>query len=99
MDKQHIKSGAKDIKGSVKEAVGKATGSRRTEAEGTADRAEGKTRKAVGDVKGRSQALSLEHRECWRRRQAIVSAPPAYFEATRASCVCPRLVRGQPQAA
>ena len=51
MDKQHVKGGVKDAKGKVKEAAGKATGDRETEGSGKADQAEGKFRKAVGDVK------------------------------------------------
>jgi uncharacterized protein YjbJ (UPF0337 family) len=45
-------AGTKDkIKGSVKEAVGKATGDRRTEAEGKTDRAKGHVKDAAHDVK------------------------------------------------
>ena len=39
------------VKGSVKEAVGKATGDRRTEAEGKTDRAKGEAKNAARDVK------------------------------------------------
>ncbi|CDX22162.1 putative stress response protein [Mesorhizobium plurifarium] len=42
---------AKQMKGSVKQAAGKATGNRRTEVEGVADRIAGKVQKAYGDVK------------------------------------------------
>lgn len=37
MDKEHAEGGAEDLKGKAKEAAGKATGSRETEAEGKAD--------------------------------------------------------------
>ncbi len=40
---------AKQMKGSVKQAAGKATGNRRTQAEGAAD----KVQKAYGDVKAK----------------------------------------------
>jgi uncharacterized protein YjbJ (UPF0337 family) len=39
------------VKGSVKEAAGKATGDRRTEAEGKTDRAKGEAKDAARDVK------------------------------------------------
>jgi uncharacterized protein YjbJ (UPF0337 family) len=42
---------AKQMKGSVKQAAGKATGNRRTEVEGAADKIAGKVQKAYGDVK------------------------------------------------
>lgn len=42
---------AKQVKGSVKQAAGKATGSRRTQAEGMADKVAGKAQKAYGDLK------------------------------------------------
>jgi uncharacterized protein YjbJ (UPF0337 family) len=42
---------AKQVKGSVKQAAGKATGNRRTEVEGVADKIAGKVQKAYGDVK------------------------------------------------
>ena len=51
MDREHVKGGLKDAKGKVKEAAGKATGDRETEARGKADQTEGRFRKAVGDVK------------------------------------------------
>ena len=42
---------AKQMKGSVKQAAGKATGNRRTQIEGAADKLAGKVQKAYGDVK------------------------------------------------
>lgn len=51
MDKQHIKGAADKAKGAVKDAVGKATGSTKLQAEGKADKAKGAARSAVGDVK------------------------------------------------
>ncbi len=44
---------AKQMKGSVKQAAGKATGNRRTQVEGAADKIAGKVQKAFGDVKDR----------------------------------------------
>ncbi len=41
----------KDLKGSIKEGVGKVSGNESLEAEGKADQAEGTVQKKVGDVK------------------------------------------------
>lgn len=46
-----VKGLAKQAKGAVKEAAGKATGNRQTQAEGTADKISGKVQKAYGDAK------------------------------------------------
>jgi uncharacterized protein YjbJ (UPF0337 family) len=51
VNKDQVAGMAKQVKGSVKQAAGKATGNRRTEAEGTADKIAGKVQKAYGDVK------------------------------------------------
>lgn len=51
MHKDEAKGAAKDIKGSVKEAAGKATGDDRLAAEGAAERVEGKVQKGVGALK------------------------------------------------
>ena len=49
MDK--VEGTAKELKGSVKETIGKATGDTKLEWEGKADRVEGTTQNAVGDLK------------------------------------------------
>lgn len=51
MHKDQIKGEAKDIAGSAKEGIGKATGNDRLAAEGAAERLEGKMQKGVGAVK------------------------------------------------
>jgi len=51
MNKDTLKGAANDAKGSVKRAVGKATGDQRMMAGGAADKAVGKTQKAVGKAK------------------------------------------------
>jgi uncharacterized protein YjbJ (UPF0337 family) len=51
MHKDQAKGAAKDMAGSMKEAAGKATGNRRLEAEGAAERIEGKIQKGVGAAK------------------------------------------------
>ena len=51
MHKDEIKGAAKDVKGSMKEAAGKATGDRDMEARGIAEKTEGKIQKGVGNIK------------------------------------------------
>lgn len=51
MDKDRIAGSAKQIKGSVKEALGKAVGDAKLEAEGKAEQVEGKIQNAVGGLK------------------------------------------------
>ena len=51
MHKDQAKGAAKDIAGSAKEGIGKATGNDKMAAEGAAERLEGKAQKAVGSVK------------------------------------------------
>lgn len=51
MHKDEAKGAAKDIKGSLKQAAGKATRDPNLEAEGSADRVEGKVQKGVGALK------------------------------------------------
>ncbi|TIO08247.1 MAG: CsbD family protein [Mesorhizobium sp.] len=58
MNKDQVAGLAKQVKGSVKKAAGKATGNRRVQAEGSADKIAGKLQKAYGDVKDKvSKAL------------------------------------------
>jgi uncharacterized protein YjbJ (UPF0337 family) len=51
MDKDRIAGSAKVIKGTVKEAIGKATGDAKLQADGSADKVEGKVQNAIGGVK------------------------------------------------
>lgn len=51
VNKDQVAGVAKQIKGSVKQAAGKATGNRRVEAEGVAEKVSGKVQKTYGDVK------------------------------------------------
>ncbi|MER8827290.1 CsbD family protein [Mesorhizobium sp. M0938] len=53
VNKDQVAGMAKQVKGSVKKAAGKATGNRRIQAEGSADKIAGKLQKAYGDVKDR----------------------------------------------
>ena len=51
MDKDRIAGVAKEIKGSIKETIGKATGDAKLQAAGKADKVEGKVQNAVGGLK------------------------------------------------
>jgi len=51
MHKDELKGAAKEAKGSVKQAAGKATGNERLEAEGAAEKTAGKVQKGVGNIK------------------------------------------------
>ena len=51
VNKDQVKGVGKQVKGSVKETVGRVTGNRRTEAEGAAEKTVGKVQKGFGDVK------------------------------------------------
>lgn len=51
MDSDRISGSAKKVKGSIKEAVGSLTGDAKLEAEGKADKIDGKTQNAVGGIK------------------------------------------------
>ncbi|QKC97515.1 CsbD family protein [Mesorhizobium sp. NZP2298] len=51
VNKDQVAGVAKQVKGSIKQAAGKATGNRQTQAEGMADKVAGKVQKAYGDMK------------------------------------------------
>ena len=51
MDKDRIVGSAKEIKGNVKQAIGKAVGDVKLESEGKADKIEGKVQNAIGGIK------------------------------------------------
>jgi len=51
VDKDRVVGSAKQIKGEVKRAIGKAVGDQKLEAEGRADKIEGKVQNAVGGLK------------------------------------------------
>lgn len=60
MHKDQMKGAAKDAKGSMKQAAGKAMGDKRMEAEGAADKAAGKMQKGVGNIKNAARD-ALKH--------------------------------------
>jgi uncharacterized protein YjbJ (UPF0337 family) len=51
MDKDRIAGSAKQIKGAVKQVVGKAVGDAKLESEGKADKVEGKVQNVIGGLK------------------------------------------------
>jgi uncharacterized protein YjbJ (UPF0337 family) len=51
MDKDRIKGSAEQAKGKVKEVAGKATGDKKLQGEGKAEKVDGKIRNAVGGLK------------------------------------------------
>ncbi len=51
MDKDRIKGTAEQVKGSIKEAVGKVTGNDRLEIEGKAEQISGKAQAGIGKAK------------------------------------------------
>jgi uncharacterized protein YjbJ (UPF0337 family) len=57
MDKDRVAGSAKQAKGAVKEAWGKATGDAKTQAEGKADKAEGTLQNAVGGMKDKAREV------------------------------------------
>jgi uncharacterized protein YjbJ (UPF0337 family) len=51
MDKDRIAGAAKNIKGSIKVAVGKAVGDTKLQSDGESDKVEGKIQNAIGGIK------------------------------------------------
>jgi uncharacterized protein YjbJ (UPF0337 family) len=51
MDKDRVKGSAQQVKGAVKETVGKVTGDAKLRAEGQGDKVAGKVQNAAGGVK------------------------------------------------
>jgi uncharacterized protein YjbJ (UPF0337 family) len=51
MNKDRIAGSAKEIKGSIKETVGKAVGDTKLQSDGKADKVEGKVQNAIGGLK------------------------------------------------
>ena len=51
MDKDRIAGAAKEIKGSIKETIGKAVGDAKLQSDGQAEKVEGKVQNAIGGLK------------------------------------------------
>jgi uncharacterized protein YjbJ (UPF0337 family) len=58
MDKNRIVGSAKQIKGSIKETVGKVVGDAKLRVDGKADQAEGKAQNMIGTIKDSLKAMS-----------------------------------------
>jgi uncharacterized protein YjbJ (UPF0337 family) len=57
MDKDRIEGAGTNIKGKIKEGVGKMTGDAKTEAEGQDDQVKGKAQNAVGGLKDKAREV------------------------------------------
>jgi uncharacterized protein YjbJ (UPF0337 family) len=57
MDKDRVEGAADQVKGNIKQTVGKVTGDTKTEAEGSYDQAEGKTKSTVGWIKDKAREV------------------------------------------
>lgn len=55
MDKDRVEGMGKQAKGAIKDAAGKVVGDTKMEAEGKADKAEGKVQNAVGGLKDKAR--------------------------------------------
>jgi len=51
MDKEHVKGAADKVKGATKDAVGKALGDKKMQAEGKFEKAKGAAHNVAGDAK------------------------------------------------
>lgn len=58
MDKNRLDGAAKQVKGSIKEAVGKATGDTKTQAKGAAQKTAGKVQSSAGKVKDTARSAA-----------------------------------------
>ena len=76
MDKDRVAGSAKKIKGSIKEVVGKATGDAKLEAEGKADKVEGKVQNAVGGLKDMLKSTASTRLRATSQRKLCSPAPP-----------------------
>lgn len=63
MNKDQVAGRTDSVKGKVKEAVGKVTGSRKLEGEGLADQISGKARSSYGDAKEKIKGAIKEGAE------------------------------------
>jgi uncharacterized protein YjbJ (UPF0337 family) len=57
MDKDRIQGAGTNVKGKIKEGVGKMTGDSKTEAEGQAEQVKGKAQNAVGGLKDKAREV------------------------------------------
>ena len=62
MDKDRIEGSAKQIKGSIKETIGKAVGDAKLVSDGKADKIEGKVQNAIGGLEDALREATTEGR-------------------------------------
>ncbi len=58
MAREQVRGAFNKVKGAVKDAVGKVTGSKKMQAEGKLDKAKGAVQNAAGDVKDRARSAT-----------------------------------------
>jgi uncharacterized protein YjbJ (UPF0337 family) len=58
MAREHVRGEVNKVKGAVKEAVGKVTGSKKLQTEGKLDKAKGTVQNAAGDAKDRARSAT-----------------------------------------
>jgi len=61
MEKDEIKGKGKQIKGQVREEVGKLTGDKTEQVKGKIEQAEGKVQEEFGKLKGKAKDLAEDH--------------------------------------
>jgi uncharacterized protein YjbJ (UPF0337 family) len=74
MDKDRVAGSAKKIKGSIKEVVGKTAGNAKLEAEGKADKVEGKVQNAVGGLKDKLKSTASTRLRATSQRKTLGAA-------------------------
>ena len=74
MDKDRVAGSAKKIKGSIKEVVGKAAGDAKLEAEGKADKVEGKVQNAVGGLKDTHKSTASTRLRATSQRKTLLAS-------------------------
>src|SRR5580704_18900258 len=74
MDKDRVAGSAKKIKGSIKEVVGKAAGDAKLEAEGKADKIEGKVQNAVGGLKDTLKSIASTRLRATSQRKTLLAS-------------------------
>ena len=85
MHKDEAKGAAKDVKGSIKEAAGRATNDPNLEAEGSADKVEGKVQKGVGALKDAARDVLKHSRPLEAPASISAKVLPRVSRASRAA--------------
>jgi uncharacterized protein YjbJ (UPF0337 family) len=74
MDKDRVAGSAKKIMGSIKEVVGKAAGDAKLEAEGKADKDEGKVQNAIGGLKDTLKSTASTRLRATSQRKTLLAS-------------------------